>query len=266
MTRIGIIGGSGAGLALEDAAPLVLDTPYGRIEAVAGGVSEAPGVEVVFVLRHGPGHERLSSSVRHRANMRGLAQAGVSAIVATTVCGVLDPGIALGRPIVFDDLYFPDNRLPEGGPCTLFDAPGEAGRGHWIFDGPFSRQLRGAALDAAGAAGLDPVDGGTYAYALGPRFNTRPEIAAFRTVGAVAVSQTAGPEAVLAGELEIPYCLIGYGTDYANGVRPEPTPVEELEANMARSGPAFEAIVSGMVRRLAAGGTASPAGFVYRFD
>ena len=43
-----------------------------------------------------------------------------------------------------------------------------------------------------------------------------------------AVSQTAGPETVLAGEAEMPYALLGYATDYANGVKPEPTPVEEL--------------------------------------
>ena len=36
-----------------------------------------------------------------------------------------------------------------------------------------------------------------------------------------AVSQTAGPETVLAGEAEIPYALLGYATDYANGVHDE---------------------------------------------
>ena len=40
-----------------------------------------------------------------------------------------------------------------------------------------------------------------------------------------AVSQTGGPETVLAGEAEIPYALIGYATDYANGVKDEATPV-----------------------------------------
>ena len=35
-------------------------------------------------------------------------------------------------------------------------------------------------------------------------------------------------ETVLAGEAEIPYALIGYATDYANGVAEEPTPIERL--------------------------------------
>jgi hypothetical protein len=34
---------------------------------------------------------------------------------------------------------------------------------------------------------------------------------------------------VLAGEAGIPYALLGYATDYANGVKPDdPTPVAEL--------------------------------------
>ena len=34
---------------------------------------------------------------------------------------------------------------------------------------------------------------------------------------------------MLAGEAKLPYALLGYATDYANGVKPEaPTPVEEL--------------------------------------
>ena len=36
--------------------------------------------------------------------------------------------------------------------------------------------------------------------------------------GVSAVSQTAGPETVLAGEAGIPYALLGFVTDYANGV------------------------------------------------
>ena len=40
-----------------------------------------------------------------------------------------------------------------------------------------------------------------------------------RQAGVTAVSQTAGPETVLAGEAVLPYALVGYATDYANGVR-----------------------------------------------
>jgi 5'-methylthioadenosine phosphorylase len=265
MIRIGVIGGTGARLALDSTRPISGETPYGRFEALVGSLPGRPDLEIVFVSRHGAGHALLSSSVRHRANLWGLKESGVAGVVGTTVCGILDPATPLGRPIVFDDLYFPDNRLPEGGPCTFFDEPGRPGRGHLILSSPFSPSLRAAALRAATGCGREAFDGGTYAYALGPRFNSRAEIAQLRAAGAVAVSQTAGPEAVLAGELELPYCLVGYGTDYANGVRPDPTSIEELEANLGRSGPVLEAIVTGTAL-----GWSPEAGFdtglVYRFD
>lgn len=265
MSTVGVIGGTNASLELTDPREIGIDTPYGTVHATSGGLETVPGAAIVFVRRHGEGHDRLSCSVNHRANIRALRDAGVSAIVATTVCGILDPALALGHPIVFDDLYFPDNRLPEGGPCTFYDVPGTPGRGHLIFDRPFSPALREAAILAADDAHLEIERRGTYAYALGPRFNTKAEIAHLRAVGACAVSQTAGPEAVLAGELEIPYCLIGFGVDYANGVSPEATPVETLDANIALSAPALASIVRGVAARRA-GEAGFDTGFVYRFD
>jgi len=48
-----------------------------------------------------------------------------------------------------------------------------------------------------------------------PRFNTPSEIAQLAACGVTAVSQTAGPETVLCGELELPFGLIGFVTDFA---------------------------------------------------
>ena len=52
--------------------------------------------------------------------------------------------------------------------------------------------------------------------------------------GVSAVSQTAGPETVLPARRGIPYALLGFVTDYANGVSAEPTPVDELMRLIAR--------------------------------
>lgn len=262
--RIGVIGGTGAAFPIGDLAEIHMDTPYGPFEAAVGHVDEEGGREVVFVQRHGADHARLSSAVEHRANLWGLKESGVAGIVATTVCGVIDPAVGLGRAIVFDDMLFPDNRLPDGRACTFFDTPGQAGCGHFIFDSPFSPSLRKAAIAAAVGSGLDVVDGGCYAYALGPRFNTKAEIRTFATAGAIAVSQTAGPEATLAGELELPYCLLGFGVDYANGVMPVPTPVDILDENIALSESAFQTMVAGIVRGWKP--CEFDTGFIYRFE
>jgi hypothetical protein len=50
--------------------------------------------------------------------------------------------------------------------------------------------------------------------------------------GALAVSQTCGPEAILAGEFEIPYCLLGFPVNYATGVA-EPKTKRELDRLLA---------------------------------
>ena len=68
--------------------------------------------------------------------------------------------------------------------------------------------------------------------------------------GVSAVSQTAGPETVLAGEAGIPYALLGFVTDYANGVADEPTPVAELVRLISESAERFSATLRGALERV----------------
>jgi purine nucleoside phosphorylase len=70
---------------------------------------------------------------------------------------------------------------------------------------------------------------------------------------------------VLCGEAELPYALLGYVTDYANGVREPPTPVATLLEMMAASTGAFAAVLGAAVPRAAAA-TPAPPGVVYRFE
>jgi len=108
-------------------------------------------------------------------------------------------------------------------------------------------------------------DGGCYGHVDGPRFNTRAEIRGLAACGVVAVSQTAGPETVLCGEAELPYALLGYPTDYANGAQDEATPVQTLLDMMAASTEAFASVLARAVP-LADAAALEPAGVVYRFE
>lgn len=220
--------------------------------------------EIVHVSRHEEGHVRLSNHVEHRRNILALKDAGVSCVIAVTVCGAVDPSVELGSLICFDDLHFLANRLPDGSLCTLYDTPGDPRRGHWIYDRPFSAEVRRAILAGARRSGLPIRDGGCYGHVDGPRFNTRAEIRSLAQAGVTAVSQTAGPETVLAGEAELPYALVGYATDYANGVRDEPTPVAELVELIERSRDVFARLIAAAVAEVDEA-AAEPAGIVYRF-
>jgi purine nucleoside phosphorylase len=250
--RIAIVTGSGTyRLPGLGAAPTVeVGTRFGSVPATFGPV--AGEHELVHLARHRDGHELVSHQVTHRANVEALRVLEVDAVLAVTVCGACEPDAELGGLVVFDDLHFLANRLADGSPCTLHDEPGAPGRGHWVFDGPFSPELRRALLRGAADAGLAVRDGGVYGHVDGPRFNTRAEIRSLRAAGVTAVSQTAGPETVLCGEAGIPYALLGFQTDYANGVGDEPTPVETLVSLIAASSERFAAVLEAAIPHVVA--------------
>ena len=263
---IGIITGSGTHAlpGFADAELVLHETPFGTVEVSRGRLA---GVDVIHVSRHGAGHVRLSHQVSHRADIRALHDLGATAVIGCTACGAVDPSLQLGSLVIFDDLHFPSNRLPDGSLCTFFEEPGDPTRGHWILHGgPFSAGVRAAVLAASAQAGHLARDGGAYGHVDGPRFNTPSEIAQLAACGVVAVSQTGGPETVLCGELELPFALVGFVTDYANEVVPgEPTPVATLIELMGQSTPVFADVLALAVNRLAGEAPVS-AGTMYRFE
>src|SRR5918992_4724391 len=215
MIDIGIITGSGIYRLAGDTEPYQVETRFGEAEVEVTGVGPWT---VGSISRHGAGHHHLPHTVPHQAHLAALEQLGARAVLATTAVGVVDPGIPLGRPILFDDLFFPANLLPNGEACTIFTEPGDPERGHLIWTEPFAPRLRRRLELAAGNSGLGVTSGGTYAHTNGPRFETQAEIRWLGAAGATAVSQTCGPEVVLAGELGISYGLVGFPVNYATGV------------------------------------------------
>lgn len=263
MAKLGLITGSGY-YRPGEGRTVELRTRWGDVRL---DESTWHGHRVLSLCRHGEAHDRLSHQVQHRANLWAMRELDVGAVLATTSVGVLDPAIGLGIPLVFSDLFFPSNRLPDGSLATFFDRPGDPMRGHWVPDQPFSPTLRRCLLEACAAIGEPAVDAGTYVHADGPRFNTRVELAWFRSAGAVGVSQTCGPEAVLAGELDLPYALLGFGVNYVAGL-PEPATGEaELEALLARHSDTMSRVIGSFLEQLpATAAFTCDTGFVYRME
>jgi purine nucleoside phosphorylase len=266
VTPIGIITGSGtyALPGFDAAEQTTVRTPFGDALVSRG---EYAGVSAIHVSRHGAGHIRLSNHVTHRANIWALKELGASAVIGCTACGATDGSLELGSLVVFDDLHFISNRLPDGSLCTFSLEPGDPARGHWILHGgPFSEDVRAVLISAASAAGHQARDRGAYGHVDGPRFNTPAEIAQLRDSGVTAVSQTGGPETVLCGELELPFALMGFVTDYANHVRPgEPTPVATIIELMSQSAAIFADVLRTALPRLAESAPRA-AGTMYRLQ
>jgi purine nucleoside phosphorylase len=263
---VGIITGSGtyALPGFEAEQPVRQGTPWGDVDLTRGRYG---GVDALHVSRHGPGHAALSNHVNHRANIWALRELGATSVVGCTACGAVDARLELGSLVIFDDLHFISNRLPDGSICTFFTERGDRERAHWILHGgPFSEGLRRALITAAGLSGHAFRDGGVYGHVDGPRFNTPTEIGQLAACGVSAVSQTAGPETVLCGELGLPFALMGFVTDYANEVKPgQTTPVAELIELMGRSSAIFADVLRGALA-LVAESPPHAAGTVYRFE
>ena len=217
----------GSGSEVLDGEMKKVETPWGVVELMVNG-------KAALVSRHGEKHERLPHHINYRATIWALKEIGCKAIVSFTVVGSLNSELELGAPYIVEDLYFPDNRLPGGDACSFFDKAGMKGRGHLIAGSLFNSALNAEIGDYKKVC---------YVHSIGPRFNTKCEIAAFKAVGGDVISQTCGPEAVLANELEIPYAVLAFAIDYANGVSEVPTGMDELNANLVKSADLFKAAV-----------------------
>lgn len=258
MIDIGIITGSGIYELPGDAETRVVETRFGQTEVAISGVGPWT---IGGISRHQRGHHHLPHTIPHRANLAALGQLGARAVLSTTAVGTVDPDVPLGQPILFDDMFFPENRLPDGGACTIFDKPGGPARGHLIQSEPFAPRLRRRMEQAADALGLEATVGGVYGHVNGPRFNTAAEIRWLASAGVSAVSQTCGPEAVLSGELELPYCLVGFPVNHALGGKSE----AGLGRLLALSAEVLPKLVITTVEALREEDLAFDHGYVYRF-
>lgn len=225
--RVGVIGGSG----LYDLAPVSR-----RVGPVS--VCDVGGVPVAFLNRHGPGHRVPPHRVDHRANIRSLADLGVTTILATFACGSLRADIGPGALVVPDQLI----DRTTGRADTYFDSFDD-GPQHAPFADPYDADARRRLLRAAPEA----VDGGTVVVIDGPRFATRAESRWYASMGATLINMTQYPEAVLARELGIAYGAVGLVTDFDAGLadRPEVTAVtqEAVFEEFARHLPRLREVV-----------------------
>jgi purine nucleoside phosphorylase len=261
MIDVGIITGSGIYELPGDRGSRVVENRFGKVEV---SVFSAGPWTVGSISRHQRNHRHLPHTIPHQANLTALGQLGARAVLATTVVGAVDPDVHLGRPVLFDDLFFPTNLLPNGAECTIFTEPGDPVRGHLIWDEPFAPRLRRKLELATEDLGLEATVGGVYGHTNGPRFESRAEIRWLGTAGVTAVSQTCGPEAVLAGELGLPYALVGFPVNYATGI--SESRADELDRLLALSTEVLPRVVIRAAETLEEEDLTFDHGYVYRVE
>lgn len=246
----------GSGFYDQDSFTLeVVKTDFGEAQVLRGHIE---GKEAVILPRHAENHKYLPHHIPFKAHIKALDQLGCNKIVSFSVCGALKEDLPLAQPCVVTDLHYSDNRLPDGSVCSFFEKPGEAGRGHLIAESFFNSQLNQQIKK------IHPdIPEVSYIYTVGPRFNSKAEIKHFHYQGGEVISQTCGPETILANELEIPYAMVVFPIDYANRTKEENTSMEELAENMGKSKGIFMSIIEKLVKDEK---EVSFEGFVYRFE
>lgn len=210
-----------------------IETIHGKVEWLRGKIFDSEHSEEIILLpRHGKNHKNLPNTINYLANFEAIKSVNPDCVISFSVCGMLNNNIPLKTPFVPQDFFFPENRLPDGKICTIFQREREGEKGHLIpVTNYFNTEIQSDIAEIF-TEDFNQIFSGTYVHANGPRFNSKAEIRSFQNIGGDAVSQTCGPEIVLCNELEIPFGMLCVGIDYANGVSEIPTSPEELGQNL----------------------------------
>lgn len=210
---LAIIGGSGlTQLAnLEITRRQIVRTPYGEPSGPLT-FGHIGGNDVVFLARHGYGHTLAPHEINYRANLWALHEKGATRVIAVCTVGGIAENLGAGMIVVPDQII----DYTWGRVSTFFEGA-EQPVTHIDFTEPYHADMRQLAIAAAREAGVDVVDGGTYAATQGPRLETKAEIDRLERDGATMVGMTGMPEASLARELKLPYAALGVVVNPAAG-------------------------------------------------
>jgi 5'-methylthioinosine phosphorylase len=225
---VAIIGGTGLTSlpGLEITRREVVHTPYGE---PSGPITHGcyNGKDVMFLARHGYGHTIPPHRVNYRANLWALKHLGVDRVIAVAAVGGLTERMAPGV------IAFPDQIIDYtwSRQHTFFEVD-LTHVTHIDFTYPYDAKLRGTLIQAAQAAKLDYVDGGTYGATQGPRLETAAEIRRMRQDGCELVGMTGMPETALARELDMCYATCAVVANWAAGVHGETVSLVQIEETL----------------------------------
>lgn len=226
--KIAIIGGSGlySMAGFEKTGTTVVKTPYGNSpELLLGRIR---GREVVFLPRHGKRHTVPPHTINYRVNIWALHKLGVERVFVTTSCGSTNPRMRPGELVLLTQ--FMD--FTKCRPQTFYDRDGVV---HIDVAEPYCPELRSVLAKAAGKLSLKVHPSATYACTEGPRFETRAEIKALRSLGSDLVGMTSVPECILARELEMCYAAVGIVTNFAAGISKKKLTYAEVAEMMKKN-------------------------------
>ncbi|MBN2155677.1 MAG: S-methyl-5'-thioadenosine phosphorylase [Candidatus Lokiarchaeota archaeon] len=203
--EIGIIGGTGSDITLEDEKRLKVYTPYGAPSDLVS-IGYFKGKKVAFLPRHGKDHRIPPHMLNFRANVWAMKSVGVQRIISPSAVGSLREELNKGQFVICDQ-YIDRTRTRistfyEGGSvCHISQAD------------PYCNTMNEIFYSVGKEIGIPITKGGTYVCIEGPRFSTRAESKVFRMWGGDVIGMTCYPEVTLAAEQAMCYATIAMVTD-----------------------------------------------------
>jgi len=209
-----------------------ITTEYGNSLVVASS-------DLVLIPRHGidPENYILPHRINHQANMKALQDLGVNEVISVNSTGSLKPHIEPGMLVVPDDFI----KISEG--PTIFT--NEIAHTTPTID----TILRQKWISAAAECGINVIDGGIYWQTAGPRFESRAEIAMMSQFADI-VGMTMASEAIIAGELDLPYASLCSIDNFAHGIVEKQLTMEKVIRYARKNAAAILKIVSKYIERM----------------
>ncbi len=223
----------------------------GRLAVILGSNALGPGGEQIaaaaaehgaaVVQRHSGDPYVLPHLIDHEANLRPLAEQGCDRVLAISSVGSLRAELGIGSLVCPDDFIALHLDRSIHADARAHTAPG------------FDPRWRAEVIEAWGAGGQTPRDGGVYWQTIGPRFETPAEV---RLIAAHAdvVGMTVGSECVIAGELGLQYAALCMVDNLANGLGPAALSVADMEIDRAANAAALRDGLAAVLPRLGAVG------------
>ncbi|MFH0978261.1 MAG: MTAP family purine nucleoside phosphorylase [Candidatus Woesearchaeota archaeon] len=173
-----------------------------------------------FLQRHG--HNLPPHLINHKANLTALKHLGVDEIIAFSSVGSLRRGIKPGDLVIIDDFI------------QLSNIPTFIEKDMRFVVPCIDKTLRTRLIKACATLRLHFKSTGIYLQTIGPRFETKSEIAMYKRFAHV-VGMTIASEATLANELGIPYACVCSVDNYANGLVRSPLDWQSVKETQARN-------------------------------
>ena len=212
-SKLGVLGGTSLmELDLSDVIRHPPMTPFGTASADFVEGTLPNGHRIVFMPRHGRGHQIQPSAINYQANIYGLKKLGVTHVLSLSAVGSLQEGIIPGGShiVIPDQLFDSTKGLRKR---TFFEQDLAV---HIPMGETLCPEFRTILIRSANQLEFSRVHTtGTLVVIEGPQFSTRAESLFYQnSVGADIIGMTALPEAALAAEAGLHYGIACLPADY----------------------------------------------------